>query len=44
MELSNLTLLSGETFDESVLGAVALRQKVTLRFRARCSMILIWWY
>ncbi|GGG11373.1 hypothetical protein GCM10010912_64690 [Paenibacillus albidus] len=26
MELSNLTLLSGETFDESVLGAVALRQ------------------
>lgn len=26
MELSNLTLLSGETFDENVLGAVALRQ------------------
>lgn len=27
MELSNLTLLSGETFDENVLGAVALRQQ-----------------
>lgn len=26
MELSNLTLLSGETFDENVLGAVALRR------------------
>lgn len=26
MELSNLTLLSGETFDENVVGAVALRQ------------------
>ena len=27
MELSNLTLMSGETFDESVLGVVTLRQQ-----------------
>jgi len=29
MELSNLTLMSGDTFDESVLGVVALRQQNT---------------
>ncbi|MNC30036.1 hypothetical protein D3C75_783070 [compost metagenome] len=34
MELSNLTLLSGETFDENVLGAVALRQKGNAPFQS----------
>ena len=34
MELSNLTLLSGETFDESVLGAVALRQMGNAPFQS----------
>lgn len=34
MELSNVTLLSGETFDENVLGAVALRQKENTPFQS----------
>ncbi|WP_438494989.1 nucleotidyltransferase-like protein [Paenibacillus sp. IHBB 3054] len=34
MELSNLTLLSGETFDENVLGAVTLRQKGNAPFQS----------
>ncbi len=34
MELSNLTLLSGETFDESVLGVVALRQQSSTSFQS----------
>jgi hypothetical protein len=34
MELSNLTLLSGETFDENVLGAVALRQTGNAPFQS----------
>lgn len=42
MELSNVTLLSGETFEENVLGAVALRQKGVLLFKARYFTILIW--
>ncbi len=34
MELSNLTLFSGETFDESVLGAVALHQTGNTPFQS----------
>ncbi|MNO40891.1 hypothetical protein D3C76_310500 [compost metagenome] len=34
MELSNLTLFSGETFDESVLGAVALHQTGNAPFQS----------
>ncbi|MEK5025957.1 nucleotidyltransferase-like protein [Paenibacillus sp. FSL M7-1046] len=34
MELSNLTLLSGETFDENVLGAVTLRRKGNAPFQS----------
>ncbi|MFC3749860.1 nucleotidyltransferase-like protein [Paenibacillus sp. GCM10012306] len=34
MELSNLTLLSGETFDDSVLGAVAFRRKGNAPFQS----------
>lgn len=34
MELSNLTLLSGETFDDSVLGAVAWRQHGNAPFQS----------
>lgn len=34
MELSNLTLLSGETFDETVLGAIALRQQGNASFES----------
>lgn len=34
MELSNLTLLSGETFDENVLGAVTLRQQGNAPFQS----------
>lgn len=42
MELSNLTLLSGETFDENVLGAVAWRQRGKTPFKVRCCTIMIW--
>ncbi|MEK3770372.1 nucleotidyltransferase-like protein [Paenibacillus sp. FSL R7-0048] len=34
MELSNVTLLSGETFDENVLGAVVLRQNGDIPFQS----------
>lgn len=34
MELSNVTLLSGETFNENVLGAVALREKGNTSFQS----------
>ncbi|WP_187355544.1 nucleotidyltransferase-like protein [Paenibacillus tengchongensis] len=34
MELSNLTLMSGETFDENVLGAVAVRQQGNAPFQS----------
>lgn len=34
MELSNLTLISGETFDESVLGVVVLRQQGSSPFQS----------
>ena len=34
MELSNLTLLSGETFEENVLGAVAWRQRGDATFQS----------
>ncbi|WP_162551318.1 nucleotidyltransferase-like protein [Paenibacillus tepidiphilus] len=34
MELSNLTLMSGETFDDNVLGAVALRQQGKAPFQS----------
>lgn len=34
MELSNLTLISGETFDDNVLGAVALRQQGNAPFQS----------
>ncbi|MDQ0196692.1 nucleotidyltransferase-like protein [Paenibacillus wynnii] len=34
MELSNLTIISGETFDESVLGVVTLRQQGNIPFQS----------
>lgn len=34
MELSNVTMLSGETFDENVLGAVSLRPKENTPFQS----------